>query len=121
MSPMKRYLAVVTVIFVLTSIFCFLRLRLNLFYIYLIAINVSSFLLYGIDKFTALYRLKRVPEKLLHLTALLGGSPMAIVAQHLFHHKVSKTNFLLAYWIIVLFQACAVYIIMYTDILKYIF
>ncbi|OQX57848.1 MAG: hypothetical protein B5M52_06630 [Helicobacteraceae bacterium 4484_230] len=121
MSAMKRYLITAITIFILVSAFSFLRLRLNPFFSYLFAINISSFLLYGIDKLTALYGLKRVPERLLHLTALLGGSPLAILAQYLFHHKTSKANFQFVYWLIVFLQAAVVYIVMYTDMLKYLF
>ena len=121
MSAMKRYLIMAMIVFVLVSVFSAIRLRLNPLFSYLLAINVSSFLLYGIDKLTALYGFKRVPERLLHLTALLGGLPLAILAQHLFHHKTSKTSFLAAYWLIVLLQAAVVYLVMYTDALKYLF
>lgn len=47
----------------------------------------------------------RVPEIVLHTLALLGGSPMALIFQKLFRHKISKKSFMIIYWLIVLLQA----------------
>ena len=46
----------------------------------------------------------RVPEVVLHTLALLGGSPMALISQKLFRHKISKKSFVIIYWLIVLGQ-----------------
>ena len=71
---------------------------------YLLTVNIAAFLLYGYDKFISSRKSRRVPEKTLHLLALSGGSPAALLAQHLFRHKVSKVKFQWIFWIIVLFQ-----------------
>ena len=45
---------------------------------------------------------RRTPENTLHLLALLGGWPGALVAQNRLRHKSSKTSFLAVFWITVL-------------------
>lgn len=71
---------------------------------YLIAINVTTFLLYGYDKLIAGGEKLRVPEWNLHALALLGGSPAGLMAQKFFRHKTIKGSFQLVYWLIVLGQ-----------------
>ena len=76
----------------------------NLLFAYLIAINVTTFVMYGYDKFVSGTGKLRVPEKLLHVLALLGGSPAGLMAQKVFRHKTVKGSFQLAYWAIVILQ-----------------
>jgi uncharacterized membrane protein YsdA (DUF1294 family) len=71
----------------------------------LAGINVATMALYGYDKAVAGGRRLRVPERVLHLLALLGGTPAAIVSRPLFRHKTGKAPFRLAFWMIVLLQA----------------
>lgn len=49
---------------------------------------------YAADKSAARKRRHRVPERTLHLLALLGGWPGALLAQRLLRHKTSKPRFL---------------------------
>ena len=49
--------------------------------VYLIIINVLTFLLYGIDKWKAKADQWRVSEKTLLLTALIGGSVGALASK----------------------------------------
>lgn len=86
---------------------------MNLFYYYLIAINLLTFIAYGYDKRQAADGGKRVPENSLHLLTLLGASPGAWAAIFFFRHKIRKFSFwsvtlgvtlaqtALAYWLIV--------------------
>jgi len=71
---------------------------------YVIAINITTFLLYGYDKIISSTEKLRVPEYNLHALALLGGSPAGLSAQKFFRHKTIKGSFQLVYWFIVLFQ-----------------
>ena len=71
---------------------------------YLIAINITTFLLYGYDKLIAGGERLRVPEWNLHALALLGGSPAGLSAQKFFRHKTIKGSFQLVYWLIVMVQ-----------------
>ena len=64
-------------------------------------VSCITFLVYAIDKNAARKRGWRVPEKLLHLLALLGGWPGALVSQRLLRHKCSKRPFLVVFWLTV--------------------
>ncbi|MGO4327660.1 DUF1294 domain-containing protein [Cupriavidus sp. 2TAF22] len=58
-----------------------------------LALSVTVFALYAMDKGRAARREWRVPEANLHLLALFGGWPGALAAQHLFRHKNQKREF----------------------------
>lgn len=70
----------------------------------LAGINAATLALYGYDKWAALKDRLRVPELLLHLLALIGGSPAGFVAQSLFRHKTVKRSFQVAFWVIAVAQ-----------------
>jgi uncharacterized membrane protein YsdA (DUF1294 family) len=74
----------------------------------LAGVNLATIALYGYDKAIAGGTRTRVPEKVLHLLALIGGSPGALLAQSLFRHKTVKASFRRMYWLIVLFQLTAI-------------
>jgi len=57
---------------------------------WLIAINLTTFLLFGIDKALAKAGKFRIPEKALHIFTLLGGFLGQFTGRLIFHHK---TNF----------------------------
>jgi len=87
--------------FLLVSFFIFIplmliftfKLKIHLLIAYLLSVNITLFLLYMFDKISALFSGLRVPEKVLHLLAILGATPMAFLAQKLFSHKTSKVSF----------------------------
>lgn len=54
---------------------------------YLLGINISAFLIYGLDKFKAQRQLWRIPEITLLLVALLGGSLGAWLGMKVWRHK----------------------------------
>ena len=84
------------------------RLGLAPAYAYLVSINAIALLLYGYDKRQAVVGGFRVPELVLHLGALAGGSPAALVAQGLFRHKTRKFRFQVVFAAIILLQIAAV-------------
>lgn len=86
------------------------KLGLALVYAWLISINAVTVLLYGHDKRQAVVGRTRVPELALHLAALLGGSPAALLGQRLFLHKTRKLRFQVVFIVIVLVQAVAIYL-----------
>lgn len=59
----------------------------------LLALNLASFLLMGVDKRRAVRDVRRIPEKTLltacGLFAALGG----LIGMHVFHHKTRKLKF----------------------------
>lgn len=61
----------------------------------LIIINALSFLFMLADKKKAQRHLRRIPERLLLLTAFLGGSPGILAGMLLFRHKTKHQRFIL--------------------------
>lgn len=58
-----------------------------------VAVSGLTFLIYGYDKFRARRGGRRTPEANLHLFAIAGGWPGALLAQQLFRHKTRKRPF----------------------------
>lgn len=77
--------------------------------IYLIIINIISFLFMYIDKNNARKHLSRIPEKTLFLTALLGGSLGSILGMNLFRHKTKHWYFALGMPLILIVQLLFAY------------
>ncbi len=76
---------------------------------YLVAINVTTLGAYAYDKAIAGREgLVRVPESVLHLLALLGGSPAGLVAQQTLRHKTAKASFQRVFWAIFVVQVAAI-------------
>jgi uncharacterized membrane protein YsdA (DUF1294 family) len=65
-------------------------------------LSVVAFLIYGEDKSAAEQGRWRTPESTLHVLALVGGWPGALVAQRFFRHKTTKQPFRIVFWITVL-------------------
>lgn len=79
------------------------------YYLLLVAVMSGvTFIAYGLDKGRAGGPKRRVPERTLHLLALFGGWPGALVAQRRFRHKTRKASFRLAFWFVVLLHATLV-------------
>lgn len=62
------------------------------FWYYLIFINLFAFCTYGIDKWKAKKGTWRVPEKMLLILALIGGSAGAIAGMMCFRHKIRESK-----------------------------
>lgn len=60
---------------------------------YLIGINILAFVVFGIDKYKAIKKKFRVPEKTLFLLAVIGGSIGALAGMFVFRHKTRKWYF----------------------------
>ncbi|WP_323012149.1 cold shock and DUF1294 domain-containing protein [Castellaniella sp.] len=65
--------------------------------LYIVA-SIVAFLSYARDKSAALRHQWRTRERTLHLFALLGGWPGALIAQRLLRHKSSKVSFQVIFW-----------------------
>ena len=62
--------------------------------VYLIAVNVLAFAVYGWDKARSKVQgARRVPEKTLFLLALLGGSAGAVLGMRVWRHKTRHWYF----------------------------
>ena len=71
------------------------------------AASLVAFAAYALDKSAARGGRRRTPENTLHLLALLGGWPGALVAQNRLRHKSSKAPFLAVFWATVLLNCVA--------------
>jgi len=61
---------------------------------YLLAINVATMFVYGLDKAKANnYKARRISERTLLILALIGGSIGALIGMKLFRHKTQKLSF----------------------------
>ena len=70
----------------------------------LLVINGWTILRFWQDKQRALAGARRIPESDLLGLALIGGSPGALLARHLFRHKTRKEPFTTQLFIIVALQ-----------------
>ena len=80
---------------------------------YLMGIGTITFLTYGFDKRQAKDHRTRVPENVLHIMTLAGGTPGALLGQKLFRHKTQKRSFRHVFWAIVVFQVVAIGVFFY--------
>ena len=60
---------------------------------YLIAINIVTFLVYGIDKWKAKQGSWRISEATLLILAAIGGSIGALLGMKIWHHKTMHKKF----------------------------
>ena len=72
--------------------------------IYLGIMNLVAFLVMGIDKLKAKRRGFRVPEAILFLLAIAGGSIGAILAMYIFRHKTRHHSFTIGMPVILVLQ-----------------
>lgn len=78
----------------------------------LIAVNLVSFALYGLDKVKAKRGLWRIRESTLLLVAALGGSLGALLGMELFRHKTKHWKFrILIPLFLLLHMALGVYVV----------
>ncbi len=57
---------------------------------YIIIVNILAFCLYGMDKSAAIKQKQRIPNRVLLLTAVFGGSLGALAGMYTFRHKTKK-------------------------------
>lgn len=66
---------------------------MKIIYIYIVLINLLSFLLFGIDKYLAIKKKRRISEKTLILMMYIGGIIGSLLGMLFFHHKTKKIKF----------------------------
>ena len=76
-------------------------------------LSVVAFFMYGEDKTAAQQGRWRTPESALHMLALAGGWPGALIAQRFFRHKTTKQPFHTIFWITVMANCVALAWFMY--------
>ena len=85
-------------------------------YRYLLAINIATFFLYGIDKYKAKKNQWRISEATLLTMAAIGGSIGAWVGMRLWHHKTMHKKFRYGIPLIISLQI-ALFVYLYTKII----
>lgn len=78
--------------------------------LYLVA-SAVTFIAYALDKSAASQGAWRTQERSLHLLALVGGWPGALLAQQLLRHKSSKQAFRQVFWATVLLNVVALLVL----------
>ncbi len=72
--------------------------------VYLLFINVVTFIAFGVDKRKAKHNKWRIAEKTLLGLAAIGGSVGALLAMRMFHHKTKHKRFYIGVPVIILLQ-----------------
>lgn len=83
-------------------------------------VSLMAIVLYQADKRTAEENVRapnygkqrRIPEKTLHLLALVGGWPGALMARPMFNHKTAKSSFIFAFWLVAAANAAITYAVL---------
>ena len=57
---------------------------------YIVIVNILAFCLYGLDKSAAIKQKQRIPNRVLLLIAVIGGSLGALAGMYTFRHKTKK-------------------------------
>ena len=82
--------------------------RLPVWVPWLVAVaSLVTAVLYAIDKRAAIRGEHRIAESTLHLAALAGGWPGALMAQSVFRHKTVKRSFQRWFWCAALINCAA--------------
>ena len=77
----------------------------------LTALNLLTFIVYGIDKWKAVKGKWRIPEATLLILAAIGGSIGALLGMQIWHHKTRHLKFKYGVPFILLAQIVLVYFI----------
>ena len=78
------------------------------FIIYLIAINIITFLVMGLDKWKAKHGSWRIQEATLFTLVLFGGGIGGILGMIVFHHKTKKAKFQIGFPVILLAEVALI-------------
>ena len=77
---------------------------MNIILYYLLAVNIATFLLYGVDKYKAKKNKWRISEATLLTMAAIGGSIGAWAGMRLWHHKTMHKKFKYGIPVIIIMQ-----------------
>ena len=77
---------------------------MNIILYYLLAVNIATFLLYGVDKYKAKKNKWRISEATLLTMAAIGGSIGAWAGMRLWHHKTMHKKFYIGVPTIIILQ-----------------
>ena len=77
-------------------------------------LSILTFIVYAADKSAAKKGAWRIQESTLHLFALAGGWPGALIAQQKLRHKTKKESFRFVFWVTVLING-GVFVWLFTE------
>ncbi len=80
--------------------------------VYLITINLTAFIMYGLDKQKAVRHKWRIPERVLIGVAAFGGSVGALLGMRVFHHKTKHMKFVIGVPAIIVIQVIAAVLVL---------
>lgn len=80
---------------------------LPIIFLWYVTASLATVLAYGVDKSAAERNRWRVKESTLHMLALVGGWPGALIAQRMFRHKSRKPSFQAGFTITVIVNCLA--------------
>ncbi len=103
-NPYKFFLLLALILSIVTGIALWHFTPIHALWIYLLTLTLITFFFYGYDKYQAINQKSRIPEAVLHLLALAGGTIGAIAGQLLFRHKTKKLSFRVVFIIIAVIQ-----------------
>lgn len=88
--------------------------------LYILIINIITFILFFLDKFYAKKDMWRISEKTLIVSSLIGGSIGALFGMKAFRHKVRKTRFTIGIPLILTIQIALIgyYLLLLFNIIK---
>ena len=72
-------------------------------------ISNLTYMLYSLDKQASLQHRQRIPEASLHIAAMLGGWPGALIARAMLRHKTKKIRFVIFFWLSIIINFAALY------------
>lgn len=81
--------------------------------LYFMIINLVGFVMMCVDKQLAIHHKNRVPEKVLFLIAIFGGSLGSILGMYAFRHKTKHVSFVIGMPVILIIQLVLVYFVIH--------
>ena len=79
---------------------------------YIVIVNIVAFCLYGIDKNAAIRQKQRIPNRILLLLAVFGGSLGALAGMYTFRHKTKKWYYTITVPLLLMIQIAAVVLLL---------
>ena len=86
--------------------------QINMVSIYLLCINIISFITFGIDKRRAKNKKWRMSENSLLLISFIGGAAGALIGMVIFSHKLSKRKFYIGIPILIVLNMIGIFYIL---------
>lgn len=71
---------------------------------YFVAVNAAAFIIFGFDKYKAMTKMWRIPERILLFLSFLGGAIGGYLGMKTFHHKTRKWRFRLGVPLMLILQ-----------------